>query len=116
NLGKETAEQEKNWLTPRVWVGPAILSTLLLIEMILLLLRSEQTGLAPVTIQPKQVALSLYGQYIIGLELVGFLLMAGIVGAAHIGKHKKKILHRYLLDESDQKQEPLNQTTDATYQ
>jgi NADH-quinone oxidoreductase subunit J len=40
-------------------------------------------------IELKKVSLSLYREYIIAVELVGFLLMAGIVGAAHIGKHKK---------------------------
>jgi hypothetical protein len=38
---------------------------------------------------------------VIAVELTGFLLMAGIVGAAHIGKHKKKNLHRYLTEEPD---------------
>jgi NADH-quinone oxidoreductase subunit J len=47
-------------------------------------------------IELKQVSLSLYREYIIAVELVGFLLMAGIVGAAHIGKHKKRYLHRFL--------------------
>jgi NADH-quinone oxidoreductase subunit J len=27
------------------------------------------------------------------------LLMAGVVGAAHIGQHKKMILHRFLKEE-----------------
>jgi NADH-quinone oxidoreductase subunit J len=35
------------------------------------------------------------------VELIGFLLMAGIVGAAHIGKHRKKNLHRYLTEEPE---------------
>jgi NADH-quinone oxidoreductase subunit J len=47
-------------------------------------------------VTPRQVSMSLYGEYIIAVELVGFLMMTGIVGAAHIGKHKKKNLHRFL--------------------
>jgi NADH-quinone oxidoreductase subunit J len=47
-------------------------------------------------IEVKKVSLSLYREYIIAVELTGFLLMAGIVGAAHIGKHKKRYLHRFL--------------------
>ena len=47
-------------------------------------------------VEVKKVSLSLYREYIIAVELAGFLLMAGIVGAAHIGKHKKKHLHRFL--------------------
>ena len=110
NLDKVTSEQEKQWLKPNVWIGPSILSVLLLAEMIYLLLQTEH----PVTdlhgIEPKQVALSLFGKYVIAVELTGFLLMAGIVGAAHIGKHKKKNLHRYLTEEPDRN--PL--TTEST--
>ena len=52
-------------------------------------------------VEPRKVALSLYREYIIALELVGFLLMAGIVGAAHIGQHKKRTLHRFLIDNDE---------------
>ena len=101
NLDKVTSEQEKQWLKPNVWIGPSVLSILLLGEMIYLLL---QTG-HPVSdlhiVEPRQVSLSLFGKYVIAVELTGFLLMAGIVGAAHIGKHKKKNLHRYLTEEPD---------------
>jgi NADH-quinone oxidoreductase subunit J len=101
NLDKVTSEQEKQWLKPNVWIGPSILSVLLLGEMVYLLLQTDH----PVTdlhiVEPKQVSLSLFGKYVIGVELIGFLLMAGIVGAAHIGKHRKKNLHRYLTDEPE---------------
>lgn len=96
NLGKQTARQEKEWLQPRIWIGPSVLSLVLLSEMVILLLQVSPSELPPSVVTPKQVSLSLYGEYIIAVELVGFLLMAGIVGAAHIGKHKKKSLHRFL--------------------
>src|SRR5919199_135681 len=38
NLGTETAEQEKQWLQPKVWVGPSLLALALLIEMLVLLI------------------------------------------------------------------------------
>ena len=96
NLGKETALQEKNWLRPKVWLGPSLMSLILLIEMIVLLLKKNELAMQVSAVDPRKVALSLYGEYIIAVELTGFLLMAGIVGAAHIGKHKKKNLHRFL--------------------
>ena len=106
NLDKVTSEQEKQWLKPNVWIGPSILSVLLLGEMIYLLLQGAQ----PVTdlhqVEPKAVALSLFGKYVIAVELAGFLLMAGIVGAAHIGKHKKRNLHRYLTEEPERHATP----------
>ena len=44
----------------------------------------------------KAVGMSLYGPYVIGVELSGILLMSGIVGAYHLGRKKKKVVHRYL--------------------
>src|SRR3954447_17410855 len=96
NLGADTAMQEKQWLQPKVWVGPAVLALVLLGEMIALILKGNAVNMELPPVQPKQVSLSLYREYIIAVELAGFLLMAGIVGAAHIGKNKKKHLHRFL--------------------
>lgn len=99
NLGFETAQQEKTWLQARVLIGPSVLSLILLGEMVVLLLKGNDGAMQVSVVDPRRVALSLYGEYIIAVELIGFLLMAGIVGAAHIGKHKKRVLHRFLKDE-----------------
>lgn len=99
NLGKETAWQEKEWLRPRVWLGPSLLSLLLLIELSIEVIKTDAAVMNLRNVPIKEVSLSLFGEYIIAVELAGFLLMAGIVGAAHIGKHKKKHLHRYLQEE-----------------
>jgi NADH-quinone oxidoreductase subunit J len=45
---------------------------------------------------PKDVGISLFTTYLIGVEISAVLLLAGIVGAYHIGKQKKKVLHRFL--------------------
>jgi NADH-quinone oxidoreductase subunit J len=96
NLGRDTAQQEKEWLQPKVWVVPSILVMILLAEMIVLLFKGPASEMQVSVVDPRKVALSLYGEYIIAVELAGFLLMAGIVGAAHIGKHTRKELHRFL--------------------
>jgi len=96
NLGNETARQEKEWLKPKVWIGPSILSLLLLAELAYLLIQSAPNTMNVTVVDARSVSLSLYREYIIAVELAGFLLMAGIVGAAHIGKHTKKHLHRFL--------------------
>jgi NADH-quinone oxidoreductase subunit J len=99
NLGTETAQQEKEWLQPKVWAGPSVLALVLLGEIVYLLVRSGGNNAAFIGIDSKKVAIALYGEYVIAVELAGFLLMAGIVGAAHIGKHRKKHLHRFLQEE-----------------
>ena len=96
NLGSETARQEKEWLKPKVWVGPSLLSLLLFAELVYLLVMSTPKTMSIAVVDAKQVSLSLFREYVIAVELAGFLLMAGIVGAAHIGKHTKKHLHRFL--------------------
>lgn len=103
NLDKVTSEQERKWLKPGVWMGPAILCVVLLGEMIYLLLQRSDAVTGIAVVEPKSVSVSLFGEYVIAVELTGFLLMAGIVGAAHIGKHKKRNLHRYLTEEPDRK-------------
>lgn len=99
NLGRDTALQERQWLQPKTWVGPSILCLVLLTDLVILLLRGSE---APMQVRPvpmRTVSLVLYKEYVIAVELAGFLLMAGIVGAAHISKHKKKHLHRFLQEE-----------------
>lgn len=101
NLGNSTAQQERNWLKPKVWIGPSLLTLVLLGELIMLLLKGKSVVIQVAVVDPRKVALSLYGEYIIGVELAGFLLMAGIVGAAHIGKQKKRNLHRFLQEDEN---------------
>jgi NADH-quinone oxidoreductase subunit J len=96
NVGGETAQQEKEWLKPRVWIGPSVLALVLLGEMVALFVKGSTTNMDLPAVEIRRVSLSLYREYVIAVELAGFLLMAGIVGAAHIGKHKKKHLHRFL--------------------
>ncbi|MEI6946537.1 NADH-quinone oxidoreductase subunit J [Paraflavisolibacter sp. H34] len=98
NLGVETARQEKQWLQPKVWIGPSVLAAVLLAEMVHLLVKGQPASLQAVPV--RRVSLSLFREYVLAVELAGFLLMAGIVGAAHIGKHRKKHLHRFLQEEA----------------
>ena len=102
NLGKETAIQEKEWLKPKVWIGPAILSVILFAELFYLIGMPHETSPVLKTVDSKVVALSLFRPYLIGVELAAMLLMAGVVGAAHIGQHKKLVFHRFLKEEEEQ--------------
>jgi NADH-quinone oxidoreductase subunit J len=96
NLRQETVDQEKTWLTKEIYIVPAILSVVLLAEIVYIIMSAETTMLDQPTIDATAVGLSLYGPYVIGVELSGILLMSGIVGAYHLGRQKKKIVHRFL--------------------
>ncbi len=94
NLGQQSVGQEQAWLTPSTWVGPAILCTILIIEMAYGLFSNGPT-LAPATTQviaPQLVGIALFGPYIIGVELASLLLLAGLVGAYHLGRREREPL------------------------
>jgi NADH-quinone oxidoreductase subunit J len=75
----------------RLWLGPTVLSLVLLGELIYLLAMSEESHPGMVTtITPKQVGISLYGPYLIGVELASLLLLAGLIGAYHLGRRLRK--------------------------
>lgn len=101
NMGQHNEEQERAWLTPKAWVVPAILCLILLVEMIYISTCDSCEGVQFVQIGPEEVGRSLYTNYIIGVELAAMLLMAGAVGAYHIGRQKQKEYHRYLQDENE---------------
>ena len=96
NLKEEAVEQERAWLSRGIIIGPAILSTVLLAELIYIIAEGQTTESIARLVDAKAVGMSLYGPYVIGVELSGILLMAGIVGAYHLGRQKKKIVHPFL--------------------
>lgn len=96
NLKDEATEQERQWVGKNIFIGPAILCLVLLAEIVYMIAVSDHIVLNAKVVTPKQVGLSLYGPYVIGVELCGILLMSGIVGAYHLGRQKKKVVHRFL--------------------
>lgn len=91
NLGPAAAERERAWLNGRAWIGPAILALILAAELIYVLAAgaSSPAGAGAAAggcmIEPKTVARSLFGPYVLAVELASFLLLAGLVGAYHLG-------------------------------
>ncbi len=89
NLGPTATEQERNWLTFDIWTGPAILCVILAVEVIYILSlgNTRPSGLSEVT--PKAVGIVLFGPYVLGVEIASMLLLAGLVGAYHLGRKGK---------------------------
>jgi NADH-quinone oxidoreductase subunit J len=96
NLKQESVEQEKQWLTRNVAIGPGILAAILLGELLYMILAADAQSIQQPILDAKAVGISLYGPYVIGVELSGILLMSGIVGAYHLGRQKRKVTHRFL--------------------
>jgi len=89
NLGGEASKQESQLLTPGIWKGPSILGALLLAELIYTFTVGQEKCTAAVIVTPKQVGIALLGPYVIGVELASMLLLAGLVGAYHLGRPHK---------------------------
>lgn len=106
NLGKEVEKREKEWLSPKAWIGPAILCLILLAELIYTFSASGIPQGQIGVISPKEVGKALFGPYVLGVELTAMLLMAGIIGAYHIGKEKKREHHRYLKNPKEEETKP----------
>jgi NADH-quinone oxidoreductase subunit J len=86
NLGPDAVGGAAGYLKPSAWVGPGSLAAVLLAELVVVLLRGgdDEAAIAN-AVGPKQVALELFGPFVLGVELASFLLMAGLVGAAYLG-------------------------------
>ena len=90
NLGQQTVDTERNWVSPGMFVGPAILAAILVGEISYVLARPGSLTPQSTPVTPQQVAVSLYGPYLLGVELASFLLLGALVGAYHVGMRKAR--------------------------
>jgi NADH-quinone oxidoreductase subunit J len=87
NVAEHAMEVEREWLKPGNWIGPSVLMLILLGELAYSAVTSSSTTSFANAVSPKQVGVALFGTYWIGVELASLLLMAGLVGAFHLGRH-----------------------------
>ena len=95
NIGIE-GRTEKKWLNPRMWIVPSILAAVLLTDFIFAIKHMPASSSVNQVILPKQVGISLFSTYLLAVEIAAILLMAGVIGAYHLGSQKKKVTHRFL--------------------
>lgn len=98
NVGLEE-ELENKWFTPGTWIIPLLLSAILLGNFIYVLYTMEHTTNTGQVFLPKQIGISLFTSYLLAVEISAILLLAGIIGAYHLGRQKKKVVHRFLEEE-----------------
>jgi len=85
NLGKRSLEQEKSWLEKRIWIGPVIMATALVVQLINVA-NQQQSSVSGVEVGVREVGLALFGPYVLAVEIASVLLLAGLVGAYHLAK------------------------------
>jgi NADH-quinone oxidoreductase subunit J len=90
NTGPRSVRREQDWLAPGTWVGPVILTLLLLAELAWVLAGGGKPLSLIETVTPKEVGVALFGPYLLGVEMASVLLLAGLVGAYHLGYHLER--------------------------
>jgi NADH-quinone oxidoreductase subunit J len=85
NQGQKTIGQERAWMQPGIWIGPSLLALVLLAEM-MVIIADDGSAVTGHVVDAKQVGIALFGPYLLAVELVSILLLAGLVGAYHLGK------------------------------
>jgi NADH-quinone oxidoreductase subunit J len=86
NAGEAALQQENQWLKPRTWAGPVLLSVILLAELIFLLNTPITQSVVTVPVSSKAVGILLFGPYLLAVEIASMLLLAGLIGAYHLGR------------------------------
>jgi len=87
NLGQPDELRERSWVKPSAWFGPGIMTALLLVVLVYALSRGvPYAGVVMGEIGPREVGLTLYGPYLLTVELASYLLLAGLISAFHIGR------------------------------
>lgn len=95
NVGLEN-KQEKKWYNPRMWFVAAFFAAILFLDLVFAVKNTQIPTVAAQVIHSKQVGISMFTTYILAVEIAAVLLMAGIIGAFHLGSQKKKVMHRFL--------------------
>ena len=76
---------------PAAWILPVILSAVILAVVVYALFAGGgTTAMRPKEVSPKAVGISLMGPYALGVEVAAFILLAGLVGAYHLGRRKEE--------------------------
>jgi NADH-quinone oxidoreductase subunit J len=88
NLGETDPRRARPWLAARAWLGPSVLAATLLAELVYLLMRGAGAAAGQQVVSPEAVGALLFGPYMLGVEIASLLLLAGLVGAYHLGRRE----------------------------
>lgn len=93
NLGPDA--DSAGWRHPRHWVGPSILAVILLAVLVTLLIRGDMAQvIAGDLLTARSVALTLFGPWLMVVELSGLLLLGALIAASHVGRRSNPLRNR----------------------
>ena len=89
------AEREQSFLKPRFWLGPSVLSMVLLGSVVALLARGGVgQAIDGELLTARSVALTLFGPWLMVVELAAILLLGALVTASHVGRRSNPLRKR----------------------
>ena len=86
----QSIRSRKQLLRPSMWLGPAIPAAILLGELIYVITSGSGSLPANGEVGPRALGRTLFGPYVLGVELTSILLMAGLVGAYHLARPESR--------------------------
>jgi len=84
-LDKSNFQRERGWISRPIWLIPALLVAALGLELARLFAPGGSQAAARI-ISPQEVGLRLFTDYVGAVELASMMLLAGLVGAFHLGR------------------------------
>ncbi|QCI16992.1 NADH-quinone oxidoreductase subunit J [Buchnera aphidicola (Aphis helianthi)] len=89
NLGQKDDIQEKKYLHPIFWLAPSCLTLILFLSMTYVIFFLKEKKIDFFITNTKIIGISLFGPYLLLIELASFLLLSALVVVFHIGTEKK---------------------------
>ena len=92
NLGTQSTLEEESWLSSSAWAVPAVLAFIVGLTLFSLIgMKHGLEGMMPafIGVEPvtaKMIGAKLFTEYLLLVEIAGFLLLAGLVAAYHLAK------------------------------
>ncbi|QCI20314.1 NADH-quinone oxidoreductase subunit J [Buchnera aphidicola (Brachycaudus cardui)] len=90
NLGDKNDIKEAKYLKPYFWIGPSLLSLILFSSMTYAIFFLKEKKIEWFLIDSKMIGISLFGPYVLLVELSSILLLSALVVVFHIGTEKNK--------------------------
>ena len=95
NLGKEEDVGVAGWQHPRYWLGPSVLALVLLGVLLSLIVGGDMgRSIDGELLTARAVALTLFGPWLMVVELAALLLLGALVAASHVGRRSNPLRNR----------------------